>query len=120
MPLGFNHGALCSCFVQKRPLCSLARTCAGRGWPELSNFQLLQHGASRLACLLPSPTQAYDDAASRGLLSPLVQPMLAVLGQLLSSGDETEAHTVLELFIVVGVREACGRGGGWQGCVLEG
>lgn len=31
--------------------------------------------------------------------------MLAVLGQLLSSGDETEAHSVLELFIVVRVRE---------------
>ena len=48
----------------------------------------------------------------RDMLSPLVQPMLAVLGQLLSSGDEEEARGVLEMFIVVG---AGGGGGGGAG-----
>ncbi|KAG2489783.1 hypothetical protein HYH03_011733 [Edaphochlamys debaryana] len=45
--------------------------------------------------------EAYEDAAARQVLSPLVQPMLAVLGQLLSAGDEDEARSVLEMFIVL-------------------
>ncbi|PNH09582.1 Importin-5 [Tetrabaena socialis] len=43
--------------------------------------------------------EVYEDAAVRQVLSPLVQPMLAVLGQLLNSGDEEEARSVLEMFI---------------------
>ncbi|GFR44315.1 hypothetical protein Agub_g5527 [Astrephomene gubernaculifera] len=43
--------------------------------------------------------EAYEDNGSRQMMSPLVQPMLAVLGQLLSSGDEEEARNVLEMFI---------------------
>ncbi|GLC61179.1 hypothetical protein PLESTB_001728100 [Pleodorina starrii] len=45
--------------------------------------------------------EAYEDAPARQVLAPLVQPMLAVLGQLLSSGDEDEARSVLEMFIVL-------------------
>ncbi|KAG2431232.1 hypothetical protein HXX76_009760 [Chlamydomonas incerta] len=45
--------------------------------------------------------EAYEDARAREMLSPLVQPMLAVLGQLLSGGDEEEARGVLEMFIVL-------------------
>ncbi|GLI67663.1 hypothetical protein VaNZ11_011915 [Volvox africanus] len=51
--------------------------------------------------------EAYEDSQARQLLSPLVQPMLAVLGQLLSSGDEDEARDVLEMFIVLA--ESCAR-----------
>ncbi|KXZ45960.1 hypothetical protein GPECTOR_49g544 [Gonium pectorale] len=45
--------------------------------------------------------EAFEEPAARSVLSPLVQPMLAVLGQLLSKGDEDEARSVLEMFIVL-------------------
>eukprot|EP00198_Chlamydomonas_reinhardtii_P003408 XP_001692744.1 importin beta [Chlamydomonas reinhardtii] len=78
------------------------------GWPELmpaitamltsSNQQ--QDFVNMLVTMLGSGVKDVTVGAANAVTA-FIEPMLAVLGQLLSSGDEEEARGVLEMFIVL-------------------